>query len=349
MGAPSMRPTRTTCSPVSEPPGIQSGQAACSCAPVTGCISTRRRSEWSPERAGVFLRSVSHRSLRQQRTALDARERHGHRALRGPHALRARDQRPVRGASMAALEHRRAATPVLPRRDRCRLRRLPWRSSGSVRGHQPAAAGRSGRATAASPNLVRPFPGYDSIVMRETTARSRYHGFVASFRHEAGRSGSATVNYTFSRNKADATYDNAEIDDPQNPLDKDAEFAAALHGPDPHLHGVLRLRTAVRSAERRRAGEEPCWEGGRSPGSPESNQARPLECRSSTATTTTGVSRRHCGPTRSAIRRPATRPACSGSTRRRSSHRPPVSMARRRSRRSACPAVTSGTSPCRRT
>jgi TonB dependent receptor len=80
----------------------------------------------------------------------------------------------------------------------------------------------------ASANLVRPFLGYDSIVMRETTARSRYHGFVASFRHEAGRSGSATLNYTFSRNKADATYDNAEVDDPQNPLDRDAEFAAAL-------------------------------------------------------------------------------------------------------------------------
>ena len=39
--------------------------------------------------------------------------------------------------------------------------------------------------------------------------------------------GLATVNYTFSRNKADATYDNSAIDDPQNPLDKDAEFAAA--------------------------------------------------------------------------------------------------------------------------
>ena len=68
----------------------------------------------------------------------------------------------------------------------------------------------------APPNLVRPFPGYDAIFMRETTARSRYHGLVTSFRHEAGRAGSATVNYTFSRNKADATYDNAAIDNPQN-------------------------------------------------------------------------------------------------------------------------------------
>jgi hypothetical protein len=79
----------------------------------------------------------------------------------------------------------------------------------------------------AAPNLVRPFPGYDAIFMRETTARSDYHGLVSSFRHDAGRAGSATVNYTFSRNKADATYDNAEIDNPQNVRDKDAEYAAA--------------------------------------------------------------------------------------------------------------------------
>ena len=37
-------------------------------------------------------------------------------------------------------------------------------------------------------NLVRPFLGYDSIFMRETTAKSRFHGLLASFRHDAGRS-----------------------------------------------------------------------------------------------------------------------------------------------------------------
>ena len=78
-----------------------------------------------------------------------------------------------------------------------------------------------------APNLVRPFPGYDAIFMRETTARSNYHGLVSSFRHDAGGAGSATVNYTFSRNKTDATYDNDEIDNPQNVLDKDAEYGAA--------------------------------------------------------------------------------------------------------------------------
>lgn len=76
-------------------------------------------------------------------------------------------------------------------------------------------------------NTVRPFLGYSAIVMRETTAKSRHHGLLTSFRHEAGRAGWATLNYTFSRTKADATYDNSVVDNPQNPLDKDAEFAAA--------------------------------------------------------------------------------------------------------------------------
>jgi hypothetical protein len=74
---------------------------------------------------------------------------------------------------------------------------------------------------------VRPFRGYVDVYMRETTAKSRYHGFLTSFRHEAGRGGSIHANYTLSRNQADATYDNSEFDNPQNVLDKDAEFAAA--------------------------------------------------------------------------------------------------------------------------
>jgi hypothetical protein len=77
------------------------------------------------------------------------------------------------------------------------------------------------------PNLARPFQGYGAIIMRETTARSQYHGFLASFRHEAGRAGSVTLNYTFSRNEADATYDNSPLDDPQDPSDIAAEFAEA--------------------------------------------------------------------------------------------------------------------------
>src|SRR5262245_31285863 len=76
-------------------------------------------------------------------------------------------------------------------------------------------------------NTVRPFLGYDGIFMREATAKSRYHGLVASFHHDGGRAGTAMVNYTLSRNKADATYDNSYVDNPQNVLDKDADFGAA--------------------------------------------------------------------------------------------------------------------------
>jgi Carboxypeptidase regulatory-like domain len=76
-------------------------------------------------------------------------------------------------------------------------------------------------------DLARPYLGLGPIFMRETSGFSRYHGLLASFRHEGGRAGSATVNYTFSRNRADATYDSSYGDDPQNPLDRDAEFADA--------------------------------------------------------------------------------------------------------------------------
>jgi hypothetical protein len=76
-------------------------------------------------------------------------------------------------------------------------------------------------------NKVRPFAGFDSIFMRETTAFSRYHGLLSSFRHEAGRAGFLTLNYTFSGNNADASYDNSERDSPQNVLDKTAEYGSA--------------------------------------------------------------------------------------------------------------------------
>jgi len=76
-------------------------------------------------------------------------------------------------------------------------------------------------------DLARPYLGLGSIYMRETTGFSRYHGLVASFRHDAGSAGSATVNYTFSRNRADSSYDNSDSDDPQNPQDRAAEFADA--------------------------------------------------------------------------------------------------------------------------
>lgn len=76
-------------------------------------------------------------------------------------------------------------------------------------------------------NVARPYDGYGSINMRQTTAYSRYHGLLMSFRHEAGRDGSVTLNYTLSRNQTTATNDRDAVDIPQNPLDLDAEYADA--------------------------------------------------------------------------------------------------------------------------
>ncbi|MCA1563154.1 MAG: hypothetical protein LC804_23845, partial [Acidobacteria bacterium] len=76
-------------------------------------------------------------------------------------------------------------------------------------------------------NLARPYLGYGTITMRQTTARSRYWGLLTQFRHEAGRAGSVTLNYTLSRNRTTSTNDRDAIDIPQNPLDLDIEYADA--------------------------------------------------------------------------------------------------------------------------
>jgi hypothetical protein len=78
-----------------------------------------------------------------------------------------------------------------------------------------------------SVNLARPYLGYGSITLRETTARSNYWGLLTSFRHDAGAAGSVTLNYTLSRNRTDSTNDRDAVDIPQNPLDLAAEYADA--------------------------------------------------------------------------------------------------------------------------
>jgi hypothetical protein len=80
---------------------------------------------------------------------------------------------------------------------------------------------------AAAVNPVRPFRSYGAITYRETTARSRYHGLLTAFKYTGGRNGTATVNYTLSRNQTDASNDRDAIDIPQNPLDPDADYADA--------------------------------------------------------------------------------------------------------------------------
>jgi hypothetical protein len=76
-------------------------------------------------------------------------------------------------------------------------------------------------------NPSRPYKGYTSITMRQTTAYSRYWGMLMQFRHEQGRNGSLTLNYTLSRNQTTATNDRDSIDFPQNPLNLDVEYADA--------------------------------------------------------------------------------------------------------------------------
>ena len=76
-------------------------------------------------------------------------------------------------------------------------------------------------------NPVRPFRSYGEIRMRETTARSRYHGLLTATKLEGGRWGTATINYTLSRNQTDSTNDRDVVDIPQNPRDPDADYADA--------------------------------------------------------------------------------------------------------------------------
>ncbi len=76
-------------------------------------------------------------------------------------------------------------------------------------------------------NAARPYRGYGNIQMRQTTAKSRYHGMLVSFRHDQGRAGLLNLSYTLSRTMTDATNDRDAADIPQNPLDLDDEYALA--------------------------------------------------------------------------------------------------------------------------
>ena len=91
----------------------------------------------------------------------------------------------------------------------------------------PAAVVALQNTLAGAVNPVRPFRSYGEIRMRETTARSRYHGLLTSTKLEGGRWGTATINYTLSRNQTDATNDRDVVDIPQNPRDPDADYADA--------------------------------------------------------------------------------------------------------------------------
>ncbi len=76
-------------------------------------------------------------------------------------------------------------------------------------------------------NTVRPFLGYGTINYRDTSAKSRYHGFLSSFTYRFSKGFSLTTAYTFSKTLTDATNDRDAIDDPQNPRDLRPEYAEA--------------------------------------------------------------------------------------------------------------------------
>jgi hypothetical protein len=64
-------------------------------------------------------------------------------------------------------------------------------------------------------NAARPFRGFGSLVDRQTSATSRYHGLLTSFRLRPTRGITAQIAYTFSKNITDATNDRDAIDVPQ--------------------------------------------------------------------------------------------------------------------------------------
>jgi hypothetical protein len=76
-------------------------------------------------------------------------------------------------------------------------------------------------------NRARPYPGYGTINMRQTTGRARYHGLLLGMRYDAGRAGTLGIAYTLSRARTNATNDRDAVDFPQNPLDLGAEEALA--------------------------------------------------------------------------------------------------------------------------
>ncbi|HZI19208.1 MAG TPA: carboxypeptidase regulatory-like domain-containing protein [Pyrinomonadaceae bacterium] len=64
-------------------------------------------------------------------------------------------------------------------------------------------------------NRARPFRGFGSIVDRQTSATSRYHGLLSSFQMREQRGLTVQLSYTWSKSLTDATNDRDAIDIPQ--------------------------------------------------------------------------------------------------------------------------------------
>ncbi len=93
------------------------------------------------------------------------------------------------------------------------------------------------------------------------------------------------------------------------------------HGPNPHLHGVLRLRAAVRSRSNTRL-EKGLLGGWQLAGITRIESGPAARIQVANCNFDGWCITVRCGPTRSATRRLAIRTVCSGSTRQRSCHRP---------------------------
>lgn len=78
-----------------------------------------------------------------------------------------------------------------------------------------------------NPNPVRPYRGYTTIRWHDTKGESDYHALISNFRVENWKGLLVNAAYTWSRNITDVTNDRDAIDIPQNPLDTNAERAAA--------------------------------------------------------------------------------------------------------------------------
>ena len=93
-------------------------------------------------------------------------------------------------------------------------------------------------------NRARPFRGFGSITDRQTSATSRYHGLLTSFRLRPTRGITAQIAYTFSKNFTDATNDRDAIDVPQIRTNLHLERAVSRLDRHTRIRGQLRLRSA---------------------------------------------------------------------------------------------------------
>ncbi len=88
----------------------------------------------------------------------------------------------------------------------------------------PANVVASGTTSGSS---VRPYKGYTTINYRETSAKSRYNGFLTSFNYRLQKGFTITAAYTLSKAMTDSTNDRDGVDDPQNAFDIRPEYAEA--------------------------------------------------------------------------------------------------------------------------